>query len=427
MCTSKWLLVSKSGEIGYFGLGNRFICNNRWFYTGSGREGLVLEPAARTVKVGKHDDTNSKIAMMVKLITKYGPEINRIARELRIHKETARYWYKEKLLKKGYTVQAVPNHEKLGLRRVIALAEFSAEFRLYADAILMAMSELCYLTSFAKTLPDDLYSIHANVPQEYVGDWIQFMQELGRRGLFDSIQVVPFEWARVVPMKSEIYDFENDSWQHDWASKPRLEPGSLAFAPSARSKFDPIDLGVIKLLQLDPDTSLTEVGNKLRVNYKTLTWHYRSHLVGNGLVKGYLVNWAGTRYDPKLGKAMHRRHRYMWLELLLTGLTETERMEIMAKVNQLPFVWFEAGGGQNYFAQIAFPTETITEALSFVKDVTSAVRQKVTWHFMDQANALRFTIVPGLYDIEMKKWKFDQGELLGRFDKLVLEIKGMTS
>ena len=388
---------------------------------------MVLEPTARGGDAGRREDTNSKIAMMVALITKYGPEINQIARELRIHKETARYWYKEKLLKKGYTVQAVPNHERLGLRRVIALAEFSNEFKSYADAILMAMSELCYLTSFAKTLPDDFYSIHANVPQEYVGEWIRFMQELGRRGLFSSIQVISFEWSMVVPMKSEIYDFENDSWQYDWASKPRLEPGSLAFAPSARSKFDSIDLGIIKVLQLNPDASLIEVGNKLQVNYKTLTWHYRSHLVGNGLVKGYLVNWAGTRYDPKLEKAMHRRHRYMWLELLLTGLTETERMEIMAKVNQLPFVWFEAGGGPNYFAQIAFPTETMTEALSFVKDVTCAVRQKATWHFMDQANALRFTIVPSLYDPEAKKWKFDHEELLSRFDKLVLEIKGITS
>jgi len=364
--------------------------------------------------------------MMVKLITKYGPEINRIARELQIHKETARYWYKEKLLKKGYTVQAVPNHEKLGLRRVIALVGFSDEFRSYADAILMAMSELCYLTSFAKTLPDDLYSIHANVPQEHVGDWIQFMRELRRRGLFDSIQAFPFDWARVVPMQSETYDFENDSWLYDWASKPKLEPGSLAFAPSTRGKFDSIDLSMIMLLQLNPDASLIEVGEKLGVNYKTLTWHYRSHLVGNGLVKGYLVNWAGTRYDPRLEKAMHRRHRYMWLELLLTDLTETERMEIMGKVNQLPFLWFEAGG-RNYFAQIAFPTETITEALSFVKDVTSPVRQKATWHFMDQANALRFTIVPSLYDKETKQWRFDQGELLSRFDRLVLEIKGMTS
>jgi len=407
-------------------IGNWLICNNRWLDYAGGRKKMVLEPSARTKSTSKSDDTNSKIAEMVRLITEYGPQVNRIARELGLHKETARYWYKEKLLKKGYTVQAVPNHEKLGLRRVVALAEFSNEFRSYADAILMAMSELCYLTSFAKTLPDDLYSIHANVPQERVGEWIHFMQELGRRGLFDSIRAVPFEWARVVPMKSRVYDFENDVWQYDWASRTKLESSSLVFAPSARSKFDPIDLSMIKLLQLNPDASLVEIGDKLSVNYKTLTWHYRNHLIGKGLLKGYLVNWAGTRYDPKLEKAMHRKHRYMWLELLVKSLTETERMEIMAKVNQLPFVWFEAGG-QNYFAQIAFPTETMTEALSFIKDVASPVREKAVWHFMDQANALRFTIVPSLYDTEMKKWKFEERELLSKFDKLVLEIKGMTS
>ena len=162
------------------------------------------------------------------------------------------------------------------------------------------------------------------------------------------------------------------------------------------------------------------------MNYKTLTWHYRTHVIRTGLLKGYLVNWAGTRYDPKLEKAMHRRHKYMWLELLVSGATETERMELIAKVNQLPFVWFEAGG-RDYYAQIAFPTETMTEALSFVKDLTRPVRQKASWHFMDQANALRFTITPNLYDQESKKWKFDQLELLNRFDRLVLEIKGMTS
>jgi hypothetical protein len=387
---------------------------------------MVLEPNARAVDREELSDTNSKIAAMVKLLTMYGPQINRIARELQVHKETARYWYREKLLKKGYTVQAVPNHEKLGLRRVVALTEFSQGFRPYADAILMAMSELCYLTSFAKTLPEDLYSIHANVPQEEVGNWIRFMQALKQRGLFSSIQAVPFEWGRVVPMRSEMYDFENDSWQYDWASKSRVDRESSDFTPSGRSKFDLVDLNLIKQFQIDPDSSLLEAGDRLKVNYKTLTWHYRTHLVGNGLLKGYSINWAGTRYDPKLERAMHRRHRYMWLELLVTDLTETERMGLMAKVNQLPFIWFEAGG-RSYFAQIAFPMETMTEALSFVKDVTQPVRQKATWHFMDQANALRFSITPGLYDQESKKWKFNQADLLSRFDRLVLEIKGMTS
>jgi len=387
---------------------------------------LVLEPSARTADEPKLGDTNSKIAAMVKLITKYGPQINRIARELGIHKETARYWYREKLLKKGYAVQAVPSHEKLGLRRVVAVAEFSELFRPYADAILMAMSELSYLGSFMKTLPDDLYSIQASVPSEYSNDWIKFMYALKQRGLFSSIQAVPFEWVRVVPMRSDMYDFENDAWQYDWTSKPQRGSGSSNFVAPARSKFDFVDLGLIKQLQIDPNASLLEISEKLKVNYKTLTWHYRTHLSGKGLLKGYSINWAGTRYDPKIGKALHRKHRYMWLELVVNGVTESEQMNLMANISRLPFVWLEAGG-QNYFAQIAFPMETMTEALGFVKEVVSPVREKASWHFMDQANALRFSISTELYDQQNKRWTFNQAELLSKFDRLVLEIKGMAS
>jgi AcrR family transcriptional regulator len=387
---------------------------------------LVLEPDARTVDMPERSDTNSKMAAMVKLLAEHGPQINRIAKELRIHKETARYWYREKLLKKGYTMTAVPNYEKLGLGRVVALAEFSSRFAPYADAILTAMSEQCYLSSFAKTLTEDLYSIQANVPREFTNDWIQFMQALEQFGMFDSIQVVPFEWVRVVPMRSELYDFEHDSWQYDWTSPPKMEPNSVGFTPSGRGKFDRIDLNLIKQLQTNPGATLLELSPKLRVNYKTLTWHFRTHVVGQGLVKGYLVNWAGTRYDPKLEKALHRRHRYMWIELLARDVTENERMLLMAKVNALPFVWLEAGG-QNYFAQIAFPSETITEALGFVREVVSPIKQKVAWHFMDQANALRFSFPSNLYSEEAKKWNFDRVELLDKFDKLVVEIKGTTS
>jgi len=387
---------------------------------------MVDEPRmkARLTRVG--DDTNSKIAALVKLMTRYGPQINRISRELGVHKETARYWYKEKLLKKGYTIQAVPNHEKLGLKRVVAFAEFSEKFRPYADAILMAMSELCYLSSFAKTLPEEMYSIQASVPAECTNEWIEFMNELKQRGLFRSIQAAAFDWVRVVPMRSELYDFETDSWQFDWTSKPKIDLSASDFIPPSRGKFDQIDLGLIKQLQLDPDMSLVEAHEKLKVNYKTLNWHYRTHLVGNNLVKGYLVNWAGTRYDPKLERALHRRHKYMWLELLVAGVTETERMELMANISRIPFTWLEAGG-QNYFVQIAFPMETMTEGLSFIKEVVAPVRQKTRWFFMDQTNALRFTMMPNLYDEATKAWQFNQLELLDKFDKLILEIKGMTS
>jgi hypothetical protein len=144
------------------------------------------------------------------------------------------------------------------------------------------------------------------------------------------------------------------------------------------------------------------------------------------LLKGYYVNWPGARYDPRLEKALHRRHKYMWMELSVSDVTERERMSLMANMSRLPFVWLEAGGS-NYLAQIAFPMESLTEALGFIKECVAPVRDRSEWHFLDQTDALRFTIVPELYDWNLKKWTFNQAEILSRFDKLILQIKGTTS
>ena len=90
---------------------------------------------------------------MVDLITSIGPDIPEIARKIGRHKETVRYWYKEKLIDKGFAVQIAANYEALGLRRIVMVADFADEYKEYAQPILWAMSELCYVNYFNKTLP----------------------------------------------------------------------------------------------------------------------------------------------------------------------------------------------------------------------------------------------------------------------------------
>src|SRR5271157_3028183 len=100
-----------------------------------------------------NENVNSRTVQLVKLLSEMGPDIPEISRRLGQFKESVRYRYKEKILNRGMVVQAVVDHERLGLKRVIAVVEFSSEFNTYAPTILAAMSDLCYVTSFAKTLP----------------------------------------------------------------------------------------------------------------------------------------------------------------------------------------------------------------------------------------------------------------------------------
>src|SRR5271154_2141059 len=118
---------------------------------------MVNEPT------GKSSGTNTipEMAQLAKLIMKMGPDIDRIARISGQYKETIRYRYKEKILGKGFSLQARLNFEGLGLKRIVMKVKVGEAYSTYAREIFMAMNQLCYVTSFTGLLPEGSYMIHA--------------------------------------------------------------------------------------------------------------------------------------------------------------------------------------------------------------------------------------------------------------------------
>ena len=92
------------------------------------------------------------------------------------------------------------------------------------------------------------------------------------------------------------------------------------------------------------------------------------------MIKGYTLRWPGTKYDSKEERALHRQHRYFWVDLLAKGLSKVERMDLMSKTNRLPFQWAEAGGEGDYFSQMAFPVDFFTEAMQHMEEVIRPVK-----------------------------------------------------
>jgi len=367
-------------------------------------------------------DANTQIAEMVKLITKIGPDLAEISRTLGIFKETVRYRYKS-LLDKGFAVQAAPNYERLGLQRIVVTLDFSPDFKPYAEPILTAMSQLCYLSSYAKNVPAGSYTIHFNVPREHLNEWVDFATSLKDKGMFSKLDIYTFDSFRNVPMRTELFNFETGSWDYEWSNSPKLYPENVIYETPSDNKFDEVDLQIIEQLQYDANKTFTEIQEKLQINYKTLTWHFRNHIMGHGLFKGYKVNWMGTRYDFKLEKAMHKKHKYAFVELLVKNVTPAERAMLMGRINSMPFLWAEAVGS-NYYAQMPFPTEMIAEGLTFLEETMAPVLDRATWCITDSTHALWFTIEPSQYDQEEKKWRFELPQLVERFDNLLVQIQG---
>jgi Winged helix-turn-helix DNA-binding len=367
-------------------------------------------------------DVSLRTAQMVRLITQVGPDIPEIARRLGQFKESVRYRYKTKLLERGFAVQGMVDHEKLGLKRIAVVVDFADELVPHVQAIALAMNQLCYVVNYAKTVPDGRFIIHASVPAEHVPSFIEMISALKDRGVFKSTELFVFEWFRNIPMRAEFYDFNSGMWDFDWTAPSNQKYAAASYEHAQKGKFDYTDLLIIEELQQDASKSLTEIAQKLNVNYKKLAWHYSTHVVGKRLVKGYRINWMGTRYDTKVERALHRRHRYIFVNVFVRGLAEVERMELMSEINKLPFLWAEAAG-DSYFAQLAFPVDNVAEGLQFVQRALEPVRDRASFYFEDTSEALAFTITHQLYDPTAKKWLFNPETVLGGFNNLVLKIK----
>jgi hypothetical protein len=372
--------------------------------------------------VGSGGDVNSRTVQLVKLLTEVGPDIPEISRRLGQFKESVRYRYKEKILNRGFAVQAAVDHGKLGLKRLMLIAEVPDPYKEYAQAIFSAMNELCYVVGFGKTLIGGEQVINVSAPAEKIPEVSAFFKALKEKGLFSSLEVLEFDWLRNISMRPEFYDFDTGRWDFDWQGAGTEDYKSAIFTPSERCKFDYVDLLIIKELQVDANRSLKEISEKLNINYKKLAWHHATHVLARKMLSCYTVNWMGTRYDYSLDKALHRKHRYFAIDLFVRNVSEYELMTLRHHMNRIPFLWGEAGG-KNYYACLALPVDNVVEGLQYIGNATRAVRDRVSIYPGDQTEALSFTISYELFDQRTKTWTFNLEGLLQKFEKLLVEIK----
>src|SRR5271157_418131 len=366
-------------------------------------------------------DVNSRTVQLVKLLSEIGPDIPEISRRLGQFKESVRYRYKEKFLARGFSIQASVDHEKLGLRRIILLVDLAEPYADYAQPIWAAMNELCYLVGFSKELIGGRYLLMFSAPMGLEDKLVEFFTGLKEMGMFNSVEMLQFDWFRVCPMKAEFYDFDTGRWDFQWAEQ-NVDTRAAAYVPSERARFDYADLLILKELQMDANKSLKEMSDKLQVNYKKLAWHYNAHVRTRNLIRGFAINWMGTRYDYGLEKALHRKHRYFAVDLIARNVGEYEIMTLRRQMNAIPFIVAECVG-KDYFARLSIPVDFVVEGMQYLGKVATMVKDKVSLYPGDLTDALTFTISYQRYNPSQKEWTFDSLEISKRFEELIVQIR----
>ncbi len=363
-----------------------------------------------------------EMARMVQLLEQIGPNINKIARLSGQYKESVRYRYREKILKRGFGLQARVNHESLGLKRIILVADLNSKYRTKTREFFTVLNETCYVNSYARTVPDGLYVVSASVPSEFVDAFEDLISELGRREILKPIQMHEFEWFRNVPMQAEFYNFDTDKWDADLSKSSKWALGAQKYAPSRKQRFDYSDLLVIKELEIDATRSLREIGAKLGFTYKKLLRHH-NHLTQRRLISGYRTLWLASRYDPELDLVVKSKHRYLILDLLVDSVSKPELAGLMLGTNNVPFLWAESAG-KSYFARFAIPFNYVNEVLQYLREKLEPLKGRVRYFLGDHDDVLFFTISHQLYDQSLKRWTFNPEKALDvvqRFEETAIQ------
>lgn len=376
----------------------------------------------------EHQDPKENTVALVKLMTEMGPDIAEISRRLGQFKESVRYRYKEKIVKRGFAVKAEPDYAALGLRRIVMKLAVSDEYSPRASKVFEAMSDLCYLVSYAGTMPSGVYIAQAAVPVEFTGDFHALVKSMRDRGIFSSVELFDCDWHRVAPMRAECFDFDEGVWDYDWSDPAPLDEKAARSEVSERKKIDKVDLLILKELSKDGDRSLTEVQaaikkiNGVDINYKTLGWHYTHHILSQRLVSHYSVGWHRLNYDFERSADMgSARYDYLGVVVMVRDVSGQQRMMLRSQMDSLPFLWSEAAGS-TYFSQLFIPLNAVNEALEHLKAVLKPYGNRAELLVLDKREMKYFTICYNQWDESKGHWSLDASHLIPRLEASILNV-----
>jgi len=352
------------------------------------------------------------MAPLVRLIEKEGPYINRIARTLGESKDSVRYRYRHAILKNGFRIQAKPNYERLGMKRLILLGDLGDEWRANEARLSTFLNENCYFVNFNRTLLDSRVLANVSIPPRFVDQFTRLLSELASRNVLHVEDTYSFDSFRNPPMRAEYYDFDRDRWDFDWGSHADTALEGAERPDPEQASFSYEDLLIIKELQIDATRSLTEIARKLKLEYKRVLRRFQ-HIEAEGLIRGYRVIWSKDAVDLKRNLIPTPKHRYLPIFFLVRNTTTAEAGRLMAASARFPYLSAEAIG-KDYFAQAFIPREQITEGLKYVTDLAEQTKERTEFGFVDFEHSRVFTIPYQMFDQDARQWTFNpQGVLEG--------------
>ncbi|MDG6933091.1 MAG: winged helix-turn-helix domain-containing protein [Nitrososphaerota archaeon] len=364
--------------------------------------------------------SHQEIADLADEVQKSGPAINRAAKKLGQHKETARYRYQNMIMKerRGY-LQAAVEYGRLGLSRIMALVEFDPSLKRVAPMVLQAMNAKGFLVAYVRSSYDDMYITDFSVPIGFHSSVERSLEYLRTTGIITRLEFSRFDWLRVLPINSRAYDFKKEIWDIEWSAETTNAGHTpVPIRPMPVASIDHTDLLILKELQKDANRSMSDIASSLHEDRKKVRWHAKEHVFGQNLVSGYRFRWMGE-FDIATQHVIMQRHKYANVSILCRGLDDKRLKAVREYLTSLPMIFCEAVGTRNYYAQLALPLRSLNDGIKHLNKKLAGDDSSIMVIPTDQRDALAFTLPYERHDEESNAWVFDEAGFKESFRKIV--------
>jgi hypothetical protein len=176
--------------------------------------------------------------------------------------------------------------------------------------------------------------------------------------------------------------------------------------------FDKKDLLILKELQQDSAIQFVDIANKLKIDVKTLLYHYHSHIANRGFVSKYIVRWIGEPKDI-------RKYAILHAKAVIRNVSENELLSVQDTFAKLPFTWSDSYSSEDgfYLADLVLPVPQYVDALSFLQRNLRDSKRKIEILVLDPQFGSTFTLPHHMFEDELG-WMFETQTALQRFKTL---------
>jgi DNA-binding Lrp family transcriptional regulator len=352
---------------------------------------------------------------IIEAIDRYGARnISHLARATRIPTETVRYKVGKQFRRFGLGLDVLVNERKLGLQKFLVefgIPSSSDENRdngtkgrkVNEQRLLRALHENAYLHRAVRDLVTRTYFASFLVHPSVQGDWRSFLDSLQDEGVMQNFDVSAANWSRSLSINPRFVNFKTGAWNVDWdklarekKNPPSYEVDRIVKVP--KDEYDTYDMEILRELQRDVTQALSDMSNKLKINKKTLSYHYRKHV--KNVTAGYFVRWLGSNsHGQDRGDILAK---FTFKNVGADGIKELRRVFTLLPFTSSEDVYSNTG----YSAEAVVPGRYFAACLRFLGTAFSGYVPKMDLALLDRRTEVRYPVPFSLFK-DREGWVFD--------------------